>query len=308
MDEAFKRHRTAAGHPERPARLDAVIAGLEQGGWVSECAAVAAVAAPVELLTAVHDPAYVRRAEATCAAGRPYLDCADTSVCEESYEVARLAAGGVVEAARRIGRGELTRAFCAVRPPGHHAEHAVSMGFCLFNNVVLAASVLRREFGMERVLILDWDVHHGNGTQHLLEADPSVLFVSLHGHPDTLYPGTGYEHETGIGAGEGFTVNVPFRPGAGDDDYRAAFRQRVVPAVERFEPQMVVISAGFDAHEADPLADIRLSDGGFAWMTRETLRLAGRFAEDRVLSVLEGGYNLEVLKRCTAEHVERLCG
>lgn len=308
LDDRFKRHVTAAGHPERPQRLDAIRAALEWQGYLSQIALIEPTPIDLEVVHWLHDPAYVERLRRSCEHGRPTIDCPDSSICPESYEIARLAAGGVTEAARRIGRGELTRAFCAVRPPGHHCERDRSMGFCLLNNVALAAEVLRREAGLARILILDWDVHHGNGTQHLFEADPDVLFISLHGHPDTLYPGTGYAHERGVGRGAGATLNIPFMPGARDEDYQAAFETLVQPAVERFEPQVLLISAGYDAHADDPLGTLRLSDEAFDWMSLRALEWAGRFCGERVLSVLEGGYNLGVLRRCVAQHVHRLEG
>jgi len=308
FDERYKRHVPGAGHPERPARLDAIAAGLEWSGLFSRCLRIEPPRASEEQICRVHDPRYVARLKAACEAGQHFIDCTDSGICPDTYEIALLSAGGVIEAAERIGAGKLRRAFCAVRPPGHHAERDRSMGFCFFANVVLAARVLLDKYGLRRVLILDWDVHHGNGTQHLLEADPSVLFISLHGHPDYLYPGTGYAHERGIGPGEGFTLNIPFLPGSGDADYREAFTSQVIPAVERFEPQAIILSAGFDAHADDPLAFIELTDDAFVWMMRQVLELSRRYAEGRILSVLEGGYNLDVLRRCVAEHVQLLSG
>ena len=307
LDPRFKRHDTGPGHPERPARIDAIESGLEWSGLLAACQRIEAAPIDVALLDSVHAPGYAARVRAACEAGRRFIDSPDSAIGPESYEVARLAAGGVVEAARRVASGRLRRAFCAVRPPGHHAEYDRSMGFCLFNNVALAAHVMRQEHGLERLLILDWDVHHGNGTQHLFEADAGVLFISIHGDPQYLYPGTGFAHERGVGPGEGFTLNVPMPPGAGDEEYAAAFTEQVLPAVERYAPQVVLISAGFDAHAGDPLAESRVTDDGFVWMARQTLRLAERHAAGRVLSVLEGGYNLDVLKRCVAEHVRILC-
>lgn len=308
LDERFKQHDTGYGHPERPARLDAVAAGLNDSGLLDRLVRIEPEPIDLALLEQVHAPSYVQRVRAACEAGVRFIDTPDSAICRESYDVARLAAGGVVRAATQIGRGELQRAFCAVRPPGHHAEYDASMGFCLFANVVLAARALQREGGLERVLILDWDVHHGNGTQHLLEDDPSVMFISLHGDPRFTYPGTGFAEERGRGAGEGFTLNIPFMPGASDAEYRAAFDAQVMPKAEAFRPQAVIISAGFDAHADDPLANIELTDAAFAWMLRRTIEIADRHADGRVLSVLEGGYNLDVLRRCVAEHVRILSG
>lgn len=306
LDPRYQLHDAGFGHPERPARLDAIRAGLEWSGELATAARIEPRPIALDVLARVHAPHYIERVAKTCAAGRPFIDTPDSGICPHSYEIALLAAGGVAEAARQIGDGRLQRAFCAVRPPGHHAEYDFSMGFCLFANVVVAAHVLRHECGLQRVAIVDWDVHHGNGTQHLLESDPTVLFISLHGHPDHLYPGTGYEHEVGKGPGEGFTINLPMMPGATDDDYYAAFTRRVIPAIDRFQPEAILISAGFDAHAADPLANIDLTDDAFVWMLRRLLELADRHCEGRVLSALEGGYNLEVLRRCVSEHVHLL--
>jgi acetoin utilization deacetylase AcuC-like enzyme len=260
------------------------------------------------LLEARHDRDYIERFRRACREGQRIIDVPDSAICPESYEIALLAAGGTVEAARRVASGDIDRAFCAVRPPGHHAEHGHSMGFCMFNNVALAADVARNECGLERVLILDWDIHHGNGTQHAFYSDPTVMYISLHGHPEYFYPGTGFPEEIGHGEGRGTTLNLPFFPGATDADYREAFETRVVPAVRSFEPQMIILSTGFDPHRADPIgsAIAMLSDGMFAEMLRYVLELAEHYAGGRVLSVLEGGYNPEVLRRCAAEHVKML--
>jgi len=305
-DERFKLHETGPSHPERPARLDAVAAGLEAAGLLASCVRIDAVEADDEALLRVHSREYLDRLRAACRTGALYIDTPDSGICPASWEIARLAAGGTIEAARRIGRGEIQREFCAVRPPGHHAEAGYSMGFCLFNNVALAARALKDEFGVGRLAILDWDVHHGNGTQHTFELDPDVFFISLHGDPRFLYPGTGYPHESGRGAGAGFTMNLTFAPGTGDAEYRRVFESLVLPTLDGFRPEVLLISAGFDAHADDPLGSLSLSDEMFRWMSVETCRLAGRHAQGRILSVLEGGYNLGVLKRCVAEHVQTL--
>jgi acetoin utilization deacetylase AcuC-like enzyme len=219
-----------------------------------------------------------------------------------------LAAGGAVAAVDAIMDGQVRNVFCAVRPPGHHAERALAMGFCYFNNVAIAAEHLRARYGLRRLAILDWDVHHGNGTQHIFEDDPDLLFCDIHQHPDTLYPGTGFEWEKGAGPGVGATLNIPLMPGSGDADYRWAFDNRIVPAIDAFKPEFLLISAGFDAHRDDPLADIELSTGMFAWMTMQALNLAERHCEGRLVSLLEGGYEPAVLAECIRAHLGALAG
>lgn len=304
-DERFKDHTTQHGHPERPARMDAVRAALEWSGVLSG-PQIAATPIDEALLRLVHTDDYLARLHQACVDGQPFIDTPDSEICPRSEEIARLAVGGVVNAARAIGAGEIDRAFCAVRPPGHHAEADRSMGFCFYANVVLAAKVWQRECGIERVAILDWDVHHGNGTQHLLEDDPSVLFISLHGHPEYLYPGTGYAHEVGLGAGRGFTLNVPLLPQTDDAALQAAFAEQVMPKLREFAPEGMIVSCGFDAHEHDPVGNLALTDAAYVWMLRQVKQIAGESASGRILSVLEGGYNLEVLRRCVAEHVQEL--
>jgi len=305
-DERFKLHDTGYGHPEGAWRLDAIEAALQQSGVLSQALRIDPQPIDMGLLERRHHRDYIERFRRACLEGHQIIDVPDSAICPRSYEIALLAAGGTVEAARRVAGGDIQRAFCAVRPPGHHAEQSRSMGFCMFNNVALAADAARSECGLERVLILDWDIHHGNGTQHAFYADPTVLYISLHGHPEYMYPGTGFPEEYGHGEGRGTTLNLPFLPGATDEDYREAFETRVVPAVRSFEPQMILLSAGFDAHRDDPLGNMSLSDDMFAEMLRYVLELAERYANGRVLSVLEGGYNPEVLRRCVAQHVKML--
>ncbi len=306
IDDRFRRHTTGPGHPEAPSRLAVIQEALTSAGLLKACQPIEAVPASEIIIQYVHTHQYLTRLDAACRQGYPYIDVPDSAICPESYEIARLAAGGVIEAARQIAGGQLKRAFCAVRPPGHHAERDRSMGFCLLNNIAIAACVLKAEFKLDRLAIVDFDVHHANGTQHTFETDPSVLVISLHGHPNYLYPGSGFEEEIGIGPGRGYTVNIPFLPGATDDDYREAFKTRVIPALGRFAPQMMLVCAGFDAHADDPLGNLALSDEIFGWMTKTLVELAERHSDGRLLAVLEGGYNHQVLARCVPEHVRRL--
>ena len=227
----------------------------------------------------------------------------DTVVSAVSFEAAARAAGGLILACERVLDGEWRNAFCAVRPPGHHAESDRAMGFCLFNNVAVAAAALLAR-GLSRVAILDWDVHHGNGTQHVFESEPRVFYASLHQWP--LYPGTGAEDERGTGDGEGATLNTPMDAGSNDADWLDAMESRVLPALETFAPEFVLVSAGFDAHRLDPLAGVDLTEDAYRGMTRGVLEVANRTASGRLVSVLEGGYHLEALSLSAAAHVGEL--
>ncbi len=306
QDDRFGRHDTGAGHPERPQRLARIREVFEERGLTRICRAIEASPVDMELVRAIHTDAYLERLRRVCENGSPYIDVPDSAICGESFEIARLAAGSVVKAVDEVMSGRLTNAFCAVRPPGHHAERHVSMGFCLLNNVAIAAAHLLNDHGLARVLILDWDVHHGNGTQHIFEEDPRVLFVSLHGHPGIVYPGTGHAQERGKGAGEGFTINVPILPPGREEVWRRAFDETILPAAAKFEPQFVLISAGFDAHRLDPLAPLELETESYGWMTDELVGVAKRHCGGRLVSVLEGGYHLDALAESAALHVSRL--
>lgn len=263
-------------------------------------------AAPVEWLESVHEPAYVALVRMACEQGMAFIGDRETDICAESYDVARLAVGGVLAACDAVTAGTVTRAFCAVRPPGHHAGIDQGGGYCLFNNVAVAAEYLRRRHGLPRVAIVDWDVHHGNGTQQIFEARRDVLFVSLHETPAVQWPHTGYEAERGTGEGEGFTLNCPMLPGSGAAEYRRAFTTQVIPALERFAPSAILISAGFDAAAADDIANINLQPSEFGWMTRQIVDVVDRHCGGRVISVLEGGYDLGSLARGVVEHVRRM--
>ena len=299
-------HDTGPVHPESSDRLRAILMQLNRAGLLGELTQVKPGPAPLEQILTVHEQAYVQRLETACNEGLREIDCADSTISRQSYKVALLAAGGAMAAVDAVMQGELQNAFCAVRPPGHHAEADRSMGFCMFNNIAVAAKYAQQQYHLQRVWILDWDVHHGNGTQHTFEEDPSVLYVGLHQHPQTLYPGTGYETEVGTGPGTGFTVNIPMLPGSTDQDYLDAFANRIMPTVRGFAPELVLISAGFDAHRADPLALIELTESGFRALTEQTLSLAAEYASGRVVSLLEGGYDLEALASSVETHVRAL--
>jgi acetoin utilization deacetylase AcuC-like enzyme len=304
LDPCFEEHDTGPGHPERPIRLARCRATLEERGLVQRCSRSALRPADDEMLARVHDPAYVRHVRSACDAGSRTLDSGDTTICPESDRIARLAAGSLAGLVEEVVEGRSRRGFAAMRPPGHHAERALAMGFCLFNNVAVAAAHLRQVLGLPRVLIVDWDVHHGNGTQHIFEEDPSVFFFSLHQSP--LYPGSGARSERGKGAGEGATLNCPLPPGAGDAEFLGALRDEMVPAARSFRPDFVLLSAGFDAHRADPLAALEVTTEAYAEATRILCSLADECAGGRIVSTLEGGYDLEALSESVAAHLEAL--
>lgn len=306
QDARFQQHDTGPYHPERPERLVAMERALRERRLDSACSPIDTTAIDLDLVRRVHSEAYLARLRRACAVGAPIIDVPDSAICPASFDIALLAAGGTLNAVDAVMEGRVDNAFCAVRPPGHHAEHHMSMGFCLFNNIAIAARRLLDHYHLSRVLILDWDVHHGNATQHTFEADPHVLFISLHGHPGIVYPGTGYEYERGTGPGEGYTINIPMLPPSSDEEYRRAFDEKVLPAADRFAPEFVLISCGFDAHRLDPLAPLELETSSFGWMTDLAVDLARRHARGRVVSLLEGGYHLGALGDSTATHIERL--
>ncbi|MDQ6735000.1 MAG: histone deacetylase [Nitrospirota bacterium] len=297
----YLEHDMGAGHPESPDRLRAIVTRLERGDVLSRLVRIEPAPASDEWIMQVHTASYVetlkRRAPTS---GRVSLD-PDTSISSGSLAAAYLAAGGALAAADAIVAGSVEHAFCAVRPPGHHAERDRAMGFCLFNNVAIAARYLQRRHAMARVLIVDWDVHHGNGTQHMFDDDPSVLFFSTHQYP--FYPGTGRATDTGEGRGVGATINVPMNAGEGDDTYREVFQKVLMPAADTFQPDFVIVSAGFDAHKDDPLASMGLTEEGYADLTRMVVSIAKRHSQGRLLSCLEGGYNLQALSASVERHL-----
>ena len=289
------------GHPECSARLDAAAALLRQQAWYPELVQLTPRPAEARWIGAVHRPGYADRIAAECAHGAQYIDTPDVAVSTASCAAALTAAGSLLTLADRLMAGQLDNGFALVRPPGHHAEADAAMGFCLFNSVAIAARYLQKQHGLERIAILDWDVHHGNGTQHIFEQDPSVFYISLHQYPH--YPGTGARTETGIGAGAATTLNCPMSPGSGDRHYRAAFKDIILPAMRRFGPDAILLSAGFDAHRDDPLASIELTTDSYVWMTEMMLELAADCGHGRLISVLEGGYNLSALAASVTAHV-----
>lgn len=304
QDPLFAEHDTGAGHPESAARHAAVTRALEEAGLTGRLARIEARAAEPEELERCHARSYLERARAEIEAGRRELSTGDTQVGKRSFEVAARAAGGVMKAVEAVMSGRLKRAFCAVRPPGHHARPAQGMGFCVLNNAALGARHAQAKLGAGKVAIVDWDVHHGNGTQDIFYEDGSVLFFSTHQAP--WYPFTGQAGETGAGAGRGTTINRPLAAGAGMGEIGKAFEEELLPALKEFKPDLILISAGFDSREGDPLGRFRLTDADFQSLTRVLRRAAEEHCEGRLVSVLEGGYNLEGLAKAVAAHVESL--
>ncbi len=297
-------HQTGFSHPERPERLQAINDHLRACGLMDELVMIPPRPAELKWLELVHGAAYIRRVEEFSRSGRAIIDSMDTGISPRSYDVSLLAAGGALAAADAILDGRVACAFAAARPPGHHALRDVAMGFCLFNNIAITARYLQQRHGLERILIVDWDVHHGNGTQDAFYDDPSVFFFSIHQYP--FYPGTGGARETGSGQGAGATLNAPMQAGAGNDDYRRIFDDVLGPRVLAFKPQFILISAGFDAHREDPLGGMLLTEQGYARLTDTVRTWASDLCNGRVLSLLEGGYDLKALARSTEAHLGRL--
>jgi acetoin utilization deacetylase AcuC-like enzyme len=302
-DPAFRQHDAGAGHPERPERVEAVRRGISHGVLEPRLEMLSPRPATSAEILRVHTPGHLALVAST--EGRHYRFDPDTQASPRSYAAALLAAGAAVDAVDRCLDGTLDRAFCAVRPPGHHAEADRAMGFCLFNNVAVAAAhALSR--GLTRVLIVDFDVHHGNGTQDVFYADPRVLYVSSHAWP--FYPGTGGLDEVGVGDGRGFTVNLPVPPGMGDAEFSRVYRGIVQPIGRAFDPELVLVSAGFDAHRGDPLAPMDLTADGYAEIVDVCLETAGGAARGRCVAVLEGGYGLPALAEDAAVLVRAFLG
>ncbi len=295
-----REHDPGDGHPEQPARVDAALRGLAG----LPLAPFGGRGATEDEVLLCHRPEYLRAVRLDIARGHADLITGDTNLCPRSLEVALAAVGTALEAVDRVATGAARNAFCLVRPPGHHATPDRGMGFCIFNNVAIAARYAQRRHGVGRVLIADWDVHHGNGTQDIFYSDPTVLFFSTHQHP--WYPGTGAASETGDGRAEGTTINCPLPAGSGREQVFGAFEHLLLPAVESFRPELVFVSAGFDSRAGDPLGRFRLTDEDFADLTRLIAEAADRSAGGRVISLLEGGYSLPGLEAAVRAHAREL--
>ncbi len=300
----FKRHLTSPKHPEQPLRVEAIVRFLEHGPLGSLLEIVPPEEAPFEWLTEIHDPNYIFRLEEACLRGKSYICGTDNEICYDSFEVAKLAAGAVLKAVELVeGQGHQV-VFCPVRPPGHHAERTRALGFCFFNNVAIGARYWQKNYG-RRVLILDWDAHHGNGIQSAFYDEAEVFYISLHENPRLSFPGTGTAEERGVGRGEGYTLNIPMPLDSGDVAYEEAFRTVVDPAVQKFAPEGIILAAGFDGHRDDDMSFLNLTTGGFAVMS-EYVRQWSQTFEAPVISVLEGGYDLESLVASVETHLRVL--
>ncbi|MFT5207025.1 MAG: acetoin utilization deacetylase AcuC-like enzyme [Candidatus Omnitrophota bacterium] len=303
-DPKFLEHKTPDNHPESSDRLIALMKHLKALEWYGDLALLDARDATEEDLLRVHTIEYVQRVAKACEANEAFVDTPEVGICPESYAVALRAVGASLALADAVMSKKSKNGFAALRPPGHHAEKDKAMGFCLFNNIAITAEYIKKKYGLERILIFDWDVHHGNGTQHIFESDPSVFYVSM--HQSSLYPGTGLLTETGMGAGKGMTLNCPVPSGAGDLQYKMFYRNDMQAKLEAYKPQCILISAGFDAHAMDPLATMNLTVDSFGWLTQQICELAQQSCDGKVISLLEGGYDLTALPLCVAKHLEVL--
>ncbi len=302
--DVYLRHKTGSGHPERPERLHAIVKRLKDKGLLDKLVAIKPRVAAQKWLTAVHTPEYIRRVKTSCEQGIGHVDSPDAPTSKDSYEVAVAAVGGVLSTIDKVMERKIRNAFCAVRPPGHHALKEKAMGFCLFNNAAIAARYIQQKHKLAKVLIVDWDVHHGNGTQAIFYNDPTVFYFGVHQFP--FYPGTGSAEEKGVGQGLNYTLNVPLPPGTGDRKYRDVFEKVLKPAAITFEPDFVLISAGFDAHEDDPLGGMNVTAEGFAELTRIVGGIAEQCCQGRLVSILEGGYDLDGLAESVEAHIRVL--
>jgi acetoin utilization deacetylase AcuC-like enzyme len=303
-DDIFLTHDAGMGHPESPARLTAINNTVKGADWYKNMTRLDSKPVDIDTLSLAHDGGYIETVKRECEAGYRCLSTGDTNICRDSYRVALHAVGGVLAAVDAVFTKETNRAFCAVRPPGHHASGNRGMGFCVFNNIAAAARYARERYNVERVLIADWDVHHGNGTQDIFYGDDTVFFMSTHQYP--FYPGTGAYHDTGAGKGKGFTMNRPFGAGAGNKEIIAIFKDEFLPAAREFKPDFTLISAGFDSRIHDPIGGFRMDDEGFRELTKIMLEISHIAGGGRLVSILEGGYNLEGLAAAAVAHMDEL--
>lgn len=303
-DQRFKEHQTGTGHPESPARYDAVLKGIREAVALDKITKLEPSIASEEVVRLCHPVSYINTVKNDVASGYSCLSTGDTRIGENSMETAMLAVGALITATDAVIAKNVRNAFCNIRPPGHHATAERGMGFCIFNNIAIAARYAQQKYGIGNILIVDWDIHHGNGTQDIFYDDPTVFYFSTHSWP--FYPGSGSPGETGSGKGKGFTMNCPFGRGAGRKEVIGAFNDKLVPAMKSFRPELVLISAGFDARQGDTIGNFLLSDQDFADLTGICMEIAANYAENRIVSALEGGYTLSGLAASSGSHVKTL--
>jgi len=303
-DPIFLKHETGTHHPESPERLKVIISALQNDEplWTRLLHQAPRSVTDKDIMRC-HSYRLIDHIQSLCEGGVPFID-RDTSICDESFAIAKLAAGAAVVGVDQVFKGEADNAIALVRPPGHHATSDHAMGFCLFNNVAIAARYAQVHYGADRVLIVDWDVHHGNGTQEIFYRDPSVFYFSTHQYP--YYPGTGAANERGLDKGEGATLNIPIAEGTPAEAHRQVFNEALQAIEKAFPPDLIIISAGFDSRRDDPLGGLMLEDSDFREMTMQLMEIADRQAKGRIVSVLEGGYNLETLGETVRTHIEAM--
>jgi len=302
----YKNHLTGPGFPESPARLDAIIDHLESTGIIKNLDVIEPTRMDQNICKLVHGEEYVERVRHACEFGAPIVDTVDNPISKDSYDTALLAAGGIAEAVDSVFTGKSNNSMVLLRPPGHHAEKDMAMGFCLFNNVAIAARYAQQNYDVEKVVIIDFDVHHGNGTQHIFEKDPTVMYISSHQYP--FYPGTGSSFEAGTGAGRGTTINYPLDPEVGDKELIDIFDNSISDHILKYNPDLIVISSGFDAHWDDPIGGLRVTTEGFYNITKTINKLSQEVCGGKIVSSLEGGYNLKALAESVEAHLIALKG
>ena len=304
--DKYKDHITGPGFPESPERLNAIINHLESTGLSNELDVVEPNRKDKSFCKLVHDDEYITRVRQACELGAPIVDTGDNPISKNSYDTALLAVGGITEAVDRVFTGIANSVMVLLRPPGHHAEKGMAMGFCLFNNVAIAARYAQQNYEVERVAIIDFDVHHGNGTQHIFELDPTVMYVSLHQYP--FYPGSGSADEIGSGDAKGTTINYPLKAGVGDKEFIDIFDNSLSEKVLKYNPDLIIVSAGFDAHMNDPIGGLSVTTEGYHNISRTITKIADEVCDGKIVSSLEGGYNLKALAESVAAHLIALQG
>lgn len=301
----YLKHQTGEQHPENSRRLVHLLEHLQETELLQQLELIEPYNSSLKWIRLIHSPNYIKSIEEACKNGVEMLD-ADTTISRDSYNVALLAVGGVLAGVDAVIHNKVENAFCAVRPPGHHAEFERAMGFCIFNNIAIATRYTQKKHNLKKILIVDWDAHHGNGTQNAFYQDPTVYYFSVHQFPH--YPGTGKEDEIGEKEGTGFTLNMPMAAGSGDLEYREAFQNILYPAAKKFSPDFILISAGFDGHKDDPLSNLNLTAEGYKYLTQIIMDLAKECCQGKLVSILEGGYNLKAFSESVEAHITALMG